>query len=155
MKAGCIANQLSEWEKITSDPEILSTVSGLPLDFSEEINYKSSAIPSKFSSKEEMFLSVEIKNLLRKGVIKEFHNEEGEYISPIFLTPKSDGSFRMVSNLKKLNDHMPYIHFKMETIKSVLNLVTPNCYMANIDIKDAYYSIPILPEHQNFLKFSL
>ena len=43
----------------------------------------------------------------------------------------------------------------METIKSVLNLVTPNCYMAKIDIKDAYYSIPILPEHQKFLKFSL
>ena len=27
--------------------------------------------------------------------------------------------------------------------------------MAKIDIKDAYYSIPILPEHQRFLKFSL
>ena len=61
MKAGCIANQLSEWEKITSDPETLSTVSGLPLDFSEEIDYKSSVSPSKFSPKEEMFLSVEIK----------------------------------------------------------------------------------------------
>ena len=68
-----------------------------------------------------MFLSVEIKNLLDKGVINESQHKEGEYISPIFLTPKSDGSFRMVSNLKKLNDHMPYIHFKMETIKSVLN----------------------------------
>ena len=41
----------------------------------------------------------------------------------------------------------------METIKSALNLVTPKCYMAKIDIKDAYYSIPILPEHQK-LKFS-
>ena len=27
--------------------------------------------------------------------------------------------------------------------------------MAKIDIKDAYYSIPILPKHQKFLKFSL
>ena len=43
----------------------------------------------------------------------------------------------------------------MEIIKSVLNLVTPNCYMAKIGIKDAYYSIPILPEHQKFLKSSL
>ena len=41
IKAGYTANQLSEWEKITSDPEILSTVSWLPLDFSEEIEYKS------------------------------------------------------------------------------------------------------------------
>ena len=43
----------------------------------------------------------------------------------------------------------------MESSKSVLNLVTPNCYMAKIDTKDAYYSIPILPEHQKFLKFNL
>ena len=94
-----------------------------------------------------MFLSVEIKNL-RKGVIKESQHEDGEYISPIFLTPKSDGSFRIILNLKKLNDYMPYILFKMETLKCVLNLVTPNCcFMAKIGLKDAYYSIPILPEH--------
>ena len=61
----------------------------------------------------------------------------------------------MILNLKKVNDHMPYIHFKMETIKSVLNLGTPNCYMAKIETKGAYYSIPILPEHQKLLKFSL
>ena len=98
MNAGCITNQLSEQEKITSDTETLSTVSGLPLDFSEEIDYKSSVIPSKFSPKEEMSLSVEIKNLLRKGVIKESQYEGGEYISPVFITPKSDGSFRMMNN---------------------------------------------------------
>ena len=91
MKAGSIANQLSEWEKITSDPEILFTVSWLSFDFSEEIDYKGSVISSKFSPEEKMFLSVEIKNL-----IKESQHEEGEYISPIFLTPTSDGSFRMV-----------------------------------------------------------
>ena len=27
--------------------------------------------------------------------------------------------------------------------------------MPKIDLKDAYYSIPILPEQQKFLKFSL
>ena len=101
-----------------------------------------------------MFLSVEIKNLLRKGVIKESQHEEGQYIPLIFLTPKSDGAFSMILNFKKLNVHMPYIHFKMETIKSVLNLVTPNCYMAKTDIKDAYFSIPILSVHQKFLKFT-
>ena len=63
---------------------------------------------------------------------------------PQFLTPKSDGSFRMILSINKLNYHMPFIHFKMETIRSVLNLVTPSCYMAKIDIKNAYCSIIIL-----------
>ena len=37
-----------------------------------------------------MFLSVEIKNLLCKGVIKNCQHKEGEYISQVFLAPKSD-----------------------------------------------------------------
>ena len=49
MKAGCIANQPSEWEKITSEREILSKVSGLPLD----LDCKSSVTPSKFSPEEK------------------------------------------------------------------------------------------------------
>ena len=32
-------------------------------------------------------------------------------------------------------------------------MITPNCYMAKLDIKDAYYSIPILEEHQKYLNF--
>ena len=43
----------------------------------------------------------------------------------------------------------------MEIINYALNLVTATCYMAKIDIKDAYYSIPILPEHRKFSKFTL
>ena len=100
MKAGCVANQVSEWEKIYSDLEILSTVSGLRLDFTEEIEYRNSVTLSKYSPKEEIFLSVEINNLLYKGVIEERQHEESEYISPIFLTSKSDGPFRMILNFK-------------------------------------------------------
>ena len=85
---------------------------------------------------------------------KMFQHEKAEYISTIFLSPKFDGLFWMILNLKKLDDHMPYIQFKLETIKSVLNLVIPNCCIAKIDIKDAYHSIPILPEHQKVLKFN-
>ena len=61
----------------------------------------------------------------------------------------------MILNLKRLNENRPYIHFKMETVKSSLTLVAPNCYIAKVDIKDAYYSVPILPEHQEYLKFFL
>ena len=64
-----------------------------------------------FSSKEELCLADEIKNLLQKCVIKESHHEEREFISPIFLIPKSEGSVRMVLDLKRLNENLPNIHF--------------------------------------------
>ena len=41
----------------------------------------------------------------------------------------------------------------METLSSILCLIRPNDYTAKINIKDAYYSIPILEQHQKLLKF--
>ena len=65
----------------------------------------------------------------------------------IFIRQKPDGSYRLILNLKNLNEDMPYIQFKMETIQSVLSLITPRCYLASLDLKDAYYSTPIHPDH--------
>ena len=48
---------------------------------------------------------------------------------------------------------MPYIHFNMETLLSVLSLILPGCYLASLDLKDAYYSVPVHPDHTKFLKF--
>lgn len=41
----------------------------------------------------------------------------------------------------------------METLASALQLIKPNCYLAILDLKDAYYSVPIFIEHRKFLKF--
>ena len=41
----------------------------------------------------------------------------------------------------------------METINSILTMITPTCYIAKLDIKNAYYSFPILEEHQKYLNF--
>ena len=120
-------------------------MSGLFLEFSDKkLPHYHKGMEMGFSSKEELFLACEIKSLWQKSVTKESQHEEGKLISSIFLVPKSEDSFRIILNLKRLNENMPYIRFKMETIKSILTLVKPNCYMAKVDIKDAYYSVPIL-----------
>merc|ERR1712015_48216 len=43
----------------------------------------------------------------------------------------------------------------METLKSILRLVTPNCWFYSIDFSDAYYSIPIHPKLRKYLRFEL
>ena len=96
----------------------------------------------------------EIQKLLSKGVIVDSHHEIGDYISPIFSVPKSDGSIRLILNLKKFNEFVKFTHFKMENIHTILGLVTPGCWMASIDLKDAYYSVKIHPQYQKYLKFT-
>ena len=41
----------------------------------------------------------------------------------------------------------------MQTLATTLCLIRPNMYMAKLDIKDAYYSIPIHKDDQKLLKF--
>ena len=152
-KAGSISKCLDEWKALTSDYHILSTVSGLPLQFEEDPPCSSTVVPSMFNTEENQFVITEINRLLLKGIIVKCQHEVGEFISPIFLTPKSDGGYRLILNLKRLNGYMPYIHFKMDTVEKVLQLVKKGAFMAKIDLKDAYYSVKIKDEHQKFLKF--
>ena len=42
----------------------------------------------------------------------------------------------------------------MKTVHTVLNLVTPNCWMARLDFKDAYYSVKMPPDFQKNFNFS-
>ena len=106
-----------------------------------------------FNSKEKAIVYEEVNKLLNKGVIQESFNERNEFISPIFLRPKPDGSYRTILNLKTFNEFVEYHHFKMDTLESAIRLVKPNCYMASIDLKDAYYTVAIAEEHQKYLKF--
>ena len=41
----------------------------------------------------------------------------------------------------------------METLQSIIRLVEKNCYMASLDLKDAYYMVGVSPSHRKYLRF--
>ena len=90
---------------------------------------------------------------LISSFIKETCHEEKEFVSPIFISHKSNGGIRLILNLKQLNKNIDYHHFKMESINTILNLITKDCFMASINLKDAYYSVKISETFQRYLKF--
>ena len=53
---------------------------------------------------------------------------------------------RTILNLKYLNAHVTYNHFKMESVQDVFK---------SKDSKGAFYSVPIHKDHQKYLKFQL
>ena len=99
-------------------------------------------------------LDGEIAKLLIKGVITKVANAApGQIVSSIFLHPKKDGSHRLILNLKQFNTNVAHHHFKMDCIQTIAKLVTPSCFMASLDLKDAYYSLPIRKADRKFLRF--
>ncbi|CAB4031124.1 Hypothetical predicted protein, partial [Paramuricea clavata] len=75
------------------------------------------------------------------------------FLSTLFVVPKKGGGHRPIFNLKQLNHFVQYEHFKMEGIHMLRDLLQPNDYMAKIDLKDVYFTIPIWKDHQKFLRF--
>ena len=80
-------------------------------------------------------------------------HEPAEYISLIFLREKTDGTQKLILNLKNLNKYLGYKHLKMQTLQTILTLIQPNYYMATNDLKEFYYSVKTDGNDTCFLKF--
>ena len=97
---GCIKNQFHKWVQLTSDREVLETVQGLHINLTDTLPI-SPGFQYPFGEEEEKFIIKEIDRLLDKSIIQVSHHEPGEFVSPIFVRPKSDGEgYRMILNLK-------------------------------------------------------
>ena len=126
---------------------------GCQLDFAQPPCQTKVPRVTNVSSKEAQIISCEINKLLSKGVITKASHSVGEFISTIFTRPQKDGSHRLILNLRKLNEYIVYHHFKMDSLQSAVQLMKPNCWMAVLDLKDAYYSVPIATKDRKYLRF--
>ena len=88
-----------------------------------------------------------------KGAIQCISSQKGKFISNLFLVGKKDGGHRPVINLKSLNNFLSYHHFKTEDLNAVKYLLQRNDYMCKIDLKDAYFCIPLHRSSQRFIHF--
>ena len=138
---------------MTSDKEILQIVSSLELEIFGDPPVKHNSYISKSSKDDESTVNLEIQKLLAKYVITKCEHETGEYISPMFIRQKPGGSCGLLLHLKNVNKDMQHINFKTERLQSVLSIITQGCYLALLDLEDAYYSVPIHPDYTKFLKF--
>ena len=91
--------------------------------------------------------------LLSKGVVGRSPHEEGEWISNVFLHPKPGGEYRMILDLTDLNTFIVYEHFKMFSLQTAVELVEEGCWMASIDLKDAYYSVSVSRSGRSNINF--
>ena len=151
--AGRLKFFLDFWEKLTNDPYILSVISGLQIPF-ESLPVQTKYPPEiRCSSIEKDAIDREIEKFIDKGIIHTVLPCEGQFISQIFPRPKKSGGVRIILNLSNLNLDVQYEHFKMETLQSVLLLMEKDCFMASLDLEDAYYSCNVDENFRKYLRF--
>ena len=129
----------------------LDMVRGCEIKFTSTPTQACLARSLKFNQKESELIDEQIDSFLEKGVIELCEHERGEFVSNIFLRLKKDGPHRVILNLRALNHYVECHHFKMEPVHSCICLMEQDVFMASIDLKDAYYSIPVADHHSKFL----
>ena len=106
------------------------------------------------STAQQEAVQAEIDKMALQGAIHPVSsNTEGGLISSIFLVDKKDGGHRPVINLKNLNSFVNFQHFKMEGIHMLRDLLKKGDFMVKLDLKDAYFTVPVWKGHQKFLRF--
>jgi hypothetical protein len=90
---------------------------------------------------------------IREGVVVQVPHHYVKWWNSTFLVPKKGGEYRKVLNCKRLNRLMQPVHFKMEDVKSVKEILREGDYAVSVDIKAAYNHVSVLPSLRPFLCF--
>ena len=79
--------------------------------------------------------------------------EKERYFSTYFIVPKKNGGLRPILKLKYFNKAVAKGRFKMETLHSIMTVVSPGQWMASSDSKEAYFHVRIRSAHYKFVRF--
>ena len=152
-QSGAIRGCLEFWKSITNNPVILNKIAGTIIDFNSEPKQDRIPVPYVLNRHQTDKISEEVEKLLVKNIIQVSPDPNSAFISNIFTREKQNGQIRIILDLTELNEYVEHKHFKMDTLQTALNLISKNCYLASIDLKDAYHSVPIAKSHRKYLSF--
>ena len=139
------------WKAAGADPALLSLIKdGHKIEFENgppvcSLPHKD--FETKLSDQRMEVIRGEISNLLGQGAIRVVSPEEatavpGHY-SKVFAVPKPGGKWRVVINLKPLNEFVAKETFRMETARDVRILLKPSYYGAIVDLTNANYTVKL------------
>ena len=117
--AGRVRQARVNWGKLTRDPTILEMVDGCQIKFMSNPQQLLTIQAPRLSLSEQHLVHIEIRKLVQKGAVVAASRNETRFLGHIFLRQKKDGSQRPIFNLKKLNQWVEYVHFKMEGLHIV------------------------------------
>ncbi len=154
-RAGSVSRCYKKWKTITKDPWILNLVKGYKIEFKWDPYQEIRPQPLRLNAQSQKMLDDAFAEFLDLGIIEPCDFNEYGFYSTLFPIAKKDKSARIIFNLSDLNWFIDAEHFKMDTVKKAIELITPGAYFASVDMKHAYFSVLIAEEDWNAIQETL
>ena len=138
----------------------MKAMQGIPLDFLDGQKpqpnrpYDSAARLQPRSSELEA-CSATLQHQLECGAVEELpaHTTGGLWSTFFPVAKKNTTKVRGCLDLRPLNRHLRYEHFKMEGLHTVRDLLRRRDFMAKVDLSDYFFHLPIPLEHREYFRF--
>jgi hypothetical protein len=75
------------------------------------------------------------------------------YYSAVFTAPKPPDTFRPIFDGRGINLSIKHRKFKMEGLHTVKDILREGDWMGKVDLKDAYFHLPVHKHHRPLLRF--
>jgi hypothetical protein len=150
-----LGRALSRWREITLNKTVLSWIEfGVPYEFVEGPPPPRLGVEYPLSIEQERVRDAEFARYLRLGAIAPLPPEDLELatFNGVFVvsTSKKD---RPIIDQRYPNSFQKPIHFKMDSIRDVRDLIKPYDYMFTFDLKDAYLHLRYRRPHWKYSAF--
>lgn len=143
------------WEVLTKDQWVINCIQGYTIDITRQPVQNHVPKELAFDHTQLENLSKEVGNTLAKQVLTPVPKEQTAkgFHSQLFSVPKKDGDIKPRMNLKGLNLFVETVHFKMEGIHMLKDILKHGDWMTKVDLKDSYFMIPMAPNQRRLLRF--
>ena len=155
----CLAPHRRRWQAIGAESWVVSVLQdGYRVPFLDSLpplaRSPVSFMTYRAGSPRSLALLQDIEKMFTKGALEIILNPGPGFYSHLFLVEKATGGWRPVIDLSPLNGFVRQTPFKMETVASVLLSVWEGDFLASVDLKDAYFQIPVHRSSRNLLCFT-
>ena len=100
----------------------------------------------------QQIIDEELRSLLAQGVIEP---SRSAWSSPILLVPKKDGSYRFCVDYRRLNGVTKRDAYPLPYISSILDRLRGAKYLSSLDIKSAYWQVPVAEASREYTAFTV
>lgn len=152
-RGGKIFHSLHLWCKLTSDPFVLNIVRGDFLFFKDSPVLNNNIRPLCFKTDDRLAVENTLGIFKEHEIVEACDMSTAGHYSNIFPVINKDGTARIILNLKPFNVDIEYVHFKMDDLRDVLNIIYQGCFFAVVDLRHAYYSVPVRQEDRDWFRF--